>query len=74
MPELERKAQTWVAKKAPVFSANRVFWDISQRPAAFQNRNPFMQNPLRGSDGRPLNAVKYPGYNLWIGGAVLIGL
>jgi hypothetical protein len=29
------------------FPANRVFWDISQRPGAFEDRGPFMQNPLR---------------------------
>jgi hypothetical protein len=46
MPELVRNAQTSVAKKAPVFPANRVFWDISQQPAAFKNRNPFMKNLL----------------------------
>jgi hypothetical protein len=47
MPELERNAHTWVAKKAPVFSTNRLFWDISQQPTAFENRNPLMQNALR---------------------------
>jgi hypothetical protein len=37
----------WFRRKHLFFPANRLFWDISQRPPAFENRNPFMQNPLR---------------------------
>ncbi|MEA3364871.1 MAG: hypothetical protein U9Q79_04445 [Candidatus Hydrogenedentes bacterium] len=33
-------------RKHLFFPANRVFWDISHQPAAFENRNPFMQNAL----------------------------
>jgi hypothetical protein len=47
MPELERNAQIWAVKKVHGFSAHKLSWDISQQFAAFENRNPCMQNPLR---------------------------
>jgi len=42
-----RNAQIWVVNKAHGFSANRRSPDISQQPAAFENRNPLMQKRLR---------------------------
>jgi hypothetical protein len=47
MPELKRNAQIWVVKKAHGFSVKRLSWDISQQPAALENRNLLMQNRLR---------------------------
>jgi len=47
MPEVVSNAQIWIVRKAQVFSASTLSWDISQQPAAFENCKPVMQNPLR---------------------------